>query len=156
MVLGLNDAVAPAGTPLALKVTGAVNPLVELSVAVKLVDEPAVTVAEVGLNGTLKEGSPSTVRSKLIESVPPVRVSVAVIPICQVPSPGGIFAVTLAMAPTVTVGVLMLKPGMFELPVRLKLSELPGLLETKTSKGEVPDSVKCTAKSLSVCVIWPR
>ncbi len=48
-VWGLNDTVAPVGTPVALSATDWVAPLVTAVLMVLVVPDPALTVAELGL-----------------------------------------------------------------------------------------------------------
>lgn len=62
MVVGLNVAVAPAGSPLAPKVTVPEKPFWAVIVVVKVVPKPAVTVWLFGLVPMEKSGCPVTPR----------------------------------------------------------------------------------------------
>jgi hypothetical protein len=78
--VGLNDAVAPVGSPLALRFTVPVNPFKAPIVAVYVVDPPAVTVRELGDAEIVKSGAALTtsVTVVLCVRVPLVPVSVKV------------------------------------------------------------------------------
>jgi hypothetical protein len=78
---GLNDTRVPVGAPVALSATDWVEPLVTAVEMVGAVDDPAVTVAKVGLAAMEKSlgGAGFTVREKVVEWVADDPVPVTVI-----------------------------------------------------------------------------
>jgi len=54
--LGVNDAVAPAGIPLAARVTTPANPFNAATVTIALAEDPCVTLTEAGAADNMKSG----------------------------------------------------------------------------------------------------
>ncbi len=79
LLTGEKLTVTPAGIPLTVNVTGALNPAVSLRVKPKVVLDPRATVADVGLSLSVKLGGTVTDRASVTDLVNPPPVAVMVI-----------------------------------------------------------------------------
>ncbi|HEV3281997.1 MAG TPA: hypothetical protein VG032_10380, partial [Acidimicrobiales bacterium] len=149
MVWGLNETRAPVGTPVALRATDWVEPLVTVVEIVGEVGDPAVTVAEVGLavmEKSLGTGA-FTVREKVVEWVADDPVPVSVIGKVPVGVVDEVVTVMVELCPALMVWGLNETRAPLGAPVALKATDwVAPLMTVVEMEGEVPDPAVTVAE----------